>query len=260
MKLEQKNDENKALQVIEQAVKLPFVKVKRKEFLLKAFSDYNIDMNELIENGPVKLVSKKDLDKVANRAINDALIKSTSASFMTGLPGGIALAATIPADMVQFYGFALKLAQELSYIYGLEDLFNDSGEISEESKNMLIIYLGAMLGVTAAGSTVRLLSKQASTQALKSIPGKALTKTVYYPILKKVLKTFGIKLTKDTFAKGISKAIPVVGGVVSGGMNYASLKPMGKKLKNELSNSINYSLKEKAKDVKIIEAEGVVID
>lgn len=58
MKLEQKNDENKALQVIEQAVKLPFVKVKRKEFLLKAFSDYNIDMNELIENGPVKLVSK----------------------------------------------------------------------------------------------------------------------------------------------------------------------------------------------------------
>lgn len=131
--------------------------------------------------------------------------------------------------MTQFYGFALKLAQELSYIYGLQDLFDENNELSETSKNMLIIYLGVMLGVTAAGSTVRILSKQASTQALKSIPGIALTKTLYYQILKKVLKTFGVKLTKDTFAKGVSKAIPVIGGVVSGGMNYASLKPMGKK-------------------------------
>ncbi|WP_256903584.1 hypothetical protein [Staphylococcus agnetis] len=39
-------------------------------------------------------------------------------------------------------------------------------------------------------------------------------------------------------------------------MNYASVKSMGKKLKNELSNSI----KEQAKDIKIIEAKGVVID
>ncbi len=179
---------------------------------------------------------------------------------MAGLPGGIALAATIPADMAQFYGFALKLAQELSYIYGLDDLFNSNDELAEDSKNMLIIYLGVMLGVTAAGSTVRILSKQASTQALKTIPTKALTKTIYYPILKKVLKTFGIKLTKDTFAKGVSKAIPVVGGVISGGMNYASLRPMGKKLKNELSLAIDYSSKDIEKDIKIIEGEGVKLE
>ncbi|MCD9067464.1 EcsC family protein [Staphylococcus pasteuri] len=254
------NQESKALQVIEQAMKIPYVKVNRKEFLLKTFSNYNIDMNQLIENGPVKLVSKKDLDKVANKAINNTLTKSTSASFMAGLPGGIALAATIPADMAQFYGFALKLAQELSYIYGLDDLFDSNDELAEDSKNMLIIYLGVMLGVTAAGSTVRVLSKQASTQALKKIPSKALTKTIYYPILKKVLKTFGIKLTKDTFAKGVSKAIPVVGGVISGGMNYASLRPMGKKLKNELSLAIDYSSKDIEKDIKIIEGEGVKLE
>ncbi|UXR78434.1 EcsC family protein [Staphylococcus sp. IVB6227] len=257
---QQSHDESKALQVIEHAVKLPFVKVNRQEFLLKTFSNYDIDMNELINRGPINLVTKKDLDKVANRVINDALIKSTSASFLAGIPGGFALAATIPADMAQFYGFALKLAQELSYIYGLEDLFNDADELSEESKNMLIIYLAVMLGVTAAGSTVRLLSKQASSKVLKTLPNKALTKTVYYPILKKVLKTFGIKLTKDTFAKGVSKAIPVVGGVISGSMNYASLKPMGRKLKNELSVSINYTSREQAKDLKIIKGEGVVLD
>lgn len=258
--MEQVNEESKALQVIEQAMKIPFVKVNRKEFLLKSFSKYNIDMNTLVNKGPVNLLSKKELDKVADKAINNALAKSTSASFMSGLPGGIALAATIPADIVQFYAFALKLAQELSYIYGLQDLFDENNELSEASKNMLIIYLGVMLGVTAAGSTVRVLSNQASKQTLKSLPNKALTKTIYYPVLKKVLKTFGIKLTKDTFAKGVSKVIPVIGGVVSGGMNYASLKPMGKKLKNELSNSINYTSKDIEKDIKIIEGEGIRMD
>jgi len=59
-----------------------------------------------------------------------------------------------------------------------------------------------------------------------------LTKTLYYPIVKKVLAIFGTKLTKSSFAKGISKVIPVVGGVVSGGLNLASMKPMANRLKN----------------------------
>ncbi|MCG1644099.1 hypothetical protein K4V23_10815 [Staphylococcus epidermidis] len=137
------------------------------------------------------------------------------------------MGATIPEDMAQFYGFALKLAQEISYIYGHNDLFDDNNELTEESKNELIIFLGVMLGVTAAGSTIRILSKHASKQALTSIPKKTLTKTIYYPILKKVLKTFGVKLTKDTFAKGFSKAIPIVGGAVSGGAKLCFFKTNG---------------------------------
>ncbi|MCD8898487.1 hypothetical protein [Mammaliicoccus sciuri] len=67
------------------------------------------------------------------------------------------------------------------------------------------------------------------------------------------MKVLGIKLTKDTFAKGFSKSIPVLGGAISGGMNYASLKPMAKKLKNEFSDNINYSEKDLQKDLDIIE-------
>lgn len=33
----------------------------------------------------------------------------------------------------------------------------------------------------------------------------------------------GVKVTKDSFAKGVSKVIPVVGGVVSGGLTFASI-------------------------------------
>lgn len=253
------NEESKALQAIETAIKLPFVKVDRDEFLVKAFSKNKKDIRKLIEEGPTALYSKKELDKIADRTINSSVLKSTSISFASGLPGGLAMGATIPADMAQFYGFALKLAQEISYIYGHNDLFDDNNELTEESKNELIIFLGVMLGVTAAGSTIRILSKHASKQALTSIPKKTLTKTIYYPILKKVLKTFGVKLTKDTFAKGFSKAIPIVGGAVSGGLNYASLKPMAKKLKNEFSLTINYTEKDLRKDLEIIEGQGFKI-
>ena len=154
----------------------------------------------------------------------------------------------------------MKLAQEISYIYGYEDIWNQQGELTEEAKGTLILYLGIMLGVTTAGSAVRVLSGKLSVQALKKIPQKALTKTIYYPVLKKVLAVFGTKLTKTTFAKGVSKAVPIVGGVVSGGLNYFSMKPMATKLKNELRKGINYSEENLKHDLKILNVEDIIID
>ena len=79
----------------------------------------------------------------------------------------------------------MKLAQEISYIYGYHDLWNNQDELTEEAKNTLILYLGIMLGVTSVGSVVRILSNRLSIQALKRLPQKALTKTFLFPILKK---------------------------------------------------------------------------
>lgn len=44
-------------------------------------------------------------------------------------------------------------------------------------------------------------------------------------------------MTKNTVAKGISKAIPVVGGVISGGLNFASMLPMAKSLAESLDKA-----------------------
>lgn len=156
-------------------------------------------------------------------------------------------------DLAQFYGFVLKIAQEISYVYGYKSLFDENNELTDEAKNHLILFMGVMLGVTAAGSTIRVASIQASKTALQQIPKQALTKTTFYPILKKVLKIFGIKLTKSTFGKGISKIIPVVGGVVSGSLNYASMKPMAKNLKNELGKIVDYTEEDYLKDIEVVE-------
>ena len=248
-----------ALKVVNESLKLPGVKVNRNAFLTKMFQDKVDNVQELFDDGPEKVLSKKELDRAAQKCINQAVMQSSAISFATGIPGGLAMAATIPADIAQFYGYSLKLAQEISYIYGYHDLWNNQDELTEEAKNTLILYLGIMLGVTSAGSVVRILSKRLSIQAVKKIPQKALMKTFYYPILKKILAVFGTKLTKATFAKGVSKAIPVLGGVVSGGINYASMKPMAMRLKDELSKNIGYTQEDAEKDLEILEADFEVI-
>ena len=255
----EQNNESLALKVVNESLKLPFIKIDRSEFLIKTFGEQVDDIQKLIDEGPQVFFSKEELDESAKKVINANVLQSSSLSFASGLPGGFAMAATIPADIAQFYGYSLKLAQEISYIYGYNNMWSDQGELTEDAKNTLILYLGVMLGVTSAGAAVRILSNEMALQALKKIPQKALTKTIYYPIIKKVMAIFGAKLTKDTFAKGVSKFIPLIGGAVSGTMNYISLKPMANRLKYELGKNINYTTKDFEQDIKILNDEEVII-
>lgn len=255
----EQNNESLALKVVNESLKLPFIKIDRSEFLIKTFGEQVDDIQKLIDEGPQVFFSKEELDESAKKVINANVLQSSSLSFASGLPGGFAMAATIPADIAQFYGYSLKLAQEISYIYGYNNMWSDKGELTEDAKNTLILYLGVMLGVTSAGAAVRILSNKMALQALKKIPQKALTKTIYYPIIKKVMAIFGTKLTKATFAKGVSKFIPLVGGAVSGTMNYISLKPMANRLKDELGKNINYTTKDFEQDIKILNDEDVII-
>lgn len=253
------NKDNVALNVINESLKLPFIKVDRSDFLTKTFSNKIDDMPKLFKEGPQAFFSKEELDRIASKVINSNVLKSSSISFLSGLPGGVAIPATITADVVQFYGYSLKLAQEISYVYGYQNIWANQDELTEDAKNTLILYLGIMLGVTSAGSTIRILSNKLALQALKQLPNKTLTKHLYFTILKKVLAIFGTKLTKATFAKGVSKVIPVVGGVLSGSVNYLSLKPMANKLKDELSKSVNYTQQDFEQDIKILNEEDVLV-
>lgn len=164
------------------------------------------------------------------------------------------MAATIPADVLQFFGMALRLAQELSYLYGADDLWQNGQVDDEKVQNQLLLYCGVMFGVSGAVSGVRVLSTQIAKTTLKKLPQKALTKTFWYPMVKQIGKAIGIKVTKSTVAKGISKAIPVIGGVISGGMNFASMMPMANRLQSALNSAnFGYTEEEMEKDIQIIE-------
>lgn len=229
--------------IVANAVQIPGVKVDRQKFLAEAFAKEGGDLPKIIELGPVAAgCSREMIARVANKLILVRTSTSSAASFAMGLPGGMAMGATIPADTLQFFGMSMRLAQELAYLYGAQDLWKD-GEIDDEAvRGRLIMYCGVMFGVSGAAAGVRILSSQIAKTTLKKLPQKALTKTIWYPIVKQVGKLVGIKVTKNTVAKGVSKAIPVVGGVISGGLNFASMLPMARRLMESLDQAnFNYT-------------------
>lgn len=255
---EEKNIEKEvALEnIITSAVQIPGVKVDRKKFLAEAFANQDVVLEDIFELGPIQAgISQEDLTKVANKLILSRTGQSSIASFVAGIPGGLAMAATVPLDVLQFFGMAIRLAQELSYLYGADDLWQNGQLDDEKVKSQLLLYCGVMFGVSGAVSGVRVLSTQIAKTTLKKLPQKALTKTFWYPMIKQIGKAIGVKVTKSTVAKGISNAIPVIGGVISGSMNFASMLPMANRLQSALeSANFGYTEEELEKDIDIIEA------
>ena len=251
-----------AIKVLQQVVKLPVVKVNREKFLVEKFSKEldKKDIAKLLEQGPPSLLPQETLDRVARSCIKDNVLRASGTSVLAGLPGGILMALTIPTDVAQFYAFSLKLAQELGYIYGYDDLWASRNELSEEAKNTLLLYLGVMLGVNSAGALLRAGGVSVAKHVMKTVPQKALAKTLWYPILEKVLKIFGVNLTKGGLAKGMGKFIPILGGIISGGLTFATMKPMGESLQQELSKLVNYNEEQYQEDIETIRKEAEIIE
>ena len=244
-------------EIISKAIQIPGVKVDRSKFLAEGFSSRVDLLENIINNGPVEAgITREEINNIANKLIMKRTSQSSIASFASGIPGGLAMAATIPADILQFFGMSLRLAQELSYLYGADDLWQNGQVDDDKVKNQLILYCGVMFGVSGAVSGVRVLSTQVAKTALKKIPQKALTKTFWYPMIKKICSFVGYTLTKKTLASGVSKAIPVIGGVISGTINFASMMPMARKLNDTLDKAtFDYSEEEFNEDIEDLSKE-----
>lgn len=145
------------------------------------------------------------------------------------------MAATIPADTAQYFGFILRIMQKLAYLYGFSEFELSEDNVSDATMNEVLLFLGVMFGVQEANAAVKIIAGVASKKAAKSLARKALTKGVVYPIVKKITKQIGFRMTKQIFATGVSKIIPVVGGVITGTLTYTTFKPSANRLKNKFS-------------------------
>ena len=145
------------------------------------------------------------------------------------------MAVALPADIAQLFGHIIRVLQKLSYLYGWQEMFsNEDSGLDDATSNQLTLFIGVMFGVNAANVTISKLALLAATQVEKTLVRKALTKGTIYPIVKAIAKAIGVKMTKKIFAKGVGKAIPVIGAVASGGVTFFIFKPMAKRLKQHL--------------------------
>ena len=248
--------------VILMAFKVPGVSVNRENFLRKELTTkYDVGVvEEAILSSPMRAnISRDDLDSVAVSIIQNERLKVSGISAALGTPGGAAMAATILADIAQYYGCMLRVAQKLLYLYGFPQIeFKEEEQTFDtETMNQIILCMGVMFGVANAKNGLLAIAKALGTGVEKQLVKKALTKGTIYPIVKSISKWFGVKMTKEVFAGFFKKAIPLVGGVVGGGLTYATFKPCCDKLKEVLQDTYlsNPNYKEKIEDVIDIECE-----
>lgn len=237
------NGEIDSADIILLGLKVPGVKINRAEFLRKElFKHYPEEtIIEAIATTPAKAgIDSVVIDKIADEVIKFERNAVSGISAALGMPGGVAMVATIPADIAQYYGYMLRAAQKLLYLYGFPELdtSEEAIQIDSETLNCLTVCLGIMYGVAGANNAIKAMAKALASGVEKKLLNTALTKGTIYPIVKEVAKWFGKKMTKQVFAGFFKKAIPVIGGVVGGGITYATFKPCCYRLKAALQDTM----------------------
>lgn len=230
--------EEMAAKMIARAASLTGVKIDRATFLRTELKRHcpEIDAELAVETTPSEAgLSPADIDRIALAAIDFETMKCAALSFAAGVPGGVALAGTVPADVAQYFAHVMRIEQKLAYLYGWQSFLDENDEVDDETVAMLVSLMGIALGVGGVASSItKFATETAQKHIAKTIERQALTKTFFYTPMKKVLRVLGVNLTKQTFAKGVGKIVPVVGGVVSGGVTYASFKPGAERLRRYL--------------------------
>lgn len=237
------NGQIDSVDIILMALKVPGVKISRDKFLEKElFKNYPKEViDKAIETNPATAgIKKEDIDKIADEVIKFERNAVSGISVALGVPGGAAMAATIPADIAQYYGYMLRCAQKLLYLYGFPqiDTSEESLKLDTETINYLTVCLGIMYGVANANNAIKAMAKALAAGVEKKLLNAALTKGTIYPIVKSVAKWFSVKMTKEVFAGFFKKAIPVVGGVIGGGLTFATFKPCCYRLKDALQDTM----------------------
>lgn len=222
--------------ILAAVLKMPGVKVNREAFLRKELrpycNDQKLDMLDKVR--PYSVVTDKVIDSVAAACINRHTALATTGSAIAGLPGGLAMAATIPGDLTQYYFHVVVLSKKLAYLYGFPDFCKADGELCEEAFDLLTIFMGSMMGVKVADQGINELAKGMAKSAVGRLPRLAITKAAIYPIVVQIAKLAGTKISKNGFVKTVGKFIPIAGGVFSGTVTLFTFKPGARRLQKRL--------------------------
>ncbi len=174
--------------------------IDRDAFLAEAIGEYiSEDMARIAIEKDTKEagIRRKLLDTIASQVISGEVNKASGISLAAGSTW-----ATLPADIVQYFGFALRIVQKLAYLYGYKafDLTIKDGALADQaSLNELTKLIGIMFDAGETESEV------------------------------------GDKMGKLTLAKGVVAPVPILGSLFSGGLTYATLRPNAERLKDTLS-------------------------
>ncbi len=227
------------LRVLRAALRVPGVRVDRRQFLLEQLTLRCGEEAALaaVETRPVLAgIERAQLDRIAEGVISKHVSTATVISFGTGLPGGWWMLATVPTDVAQFYAQAIILAQKLAYLYGWPDLMEEDLALDDETLLKITVFVGVMMGSARAASALSNLAQKVAQRVAVEAPERAFATHGLFALVQQIAKWIGIRLTKSSFRRFVAKAIPLLGGALSGGLTYISFRPMAMKLQRHLQS------------------------
>jgi hypothetical protein len=220
--------------VLKSAVQVPFVHIDRRGFLRDELCKHcsREKTKKAVNETPAAAgIGVDAINMIADGCIDFETKKVTAISFVSGLPGGLAILGTVPADIAQFYGHVIRILQKLAYLYGWPELFDGDFALDDDEFNLLTLFLGVMFDVDGAEDALAEIAADAGGKTGKELAASASAAGVMGPIVNRITNLLGGKLAAEVVERGVGRLFPLIGGVVSGGITYATYKPMARKLK-----------------------------
>jgi hypothetical protein len=220
------------------AVQFPFVHIERTGFLrdeLSKHCSHEKTKKAVSANPAAAGIGLDAINAIADDCIDFETKKVTAISFVSGLPGGLAILGTVPADIAQFYAHVIRILQKLAYLYGWPELFDGDFALDDNEFNLLTLFLGVMFDVDGAADALAEIAADAGGKSAKELAEAASAVGVMEPIVNRITNLLGRKLAAEVVERGVGRLFPLIGGVISGGLTYAAYKPMARKLKWHLA-------------------------
>ncbi len=193
--------DERLLSALREAFDLPVVHVDREAFLRRVLEKHvpHADIDSALASSPTRAgIAPQTIDVIAKDIIRQESLAATGVSALAGIPGGLAMAATIPADFFQFYLHLLRLEQKLAYLYGFSSFPGEDDQVKEDTARQLVLIIGLATQIQAGGNAV-----------LKTAANRGVRKLI--PFLQKIMAK-----------QAAAKAVPVLGGVISGALTHTS--------------------------------------
>lgn len=197
--------------------------------LVSKITDFGINGSSSLNLSSAKKLYEYYLSKGGDRIrlvddlISNESIKSASSGFITGLGGLITLPITIPADMLATWVIAARMSAAISE-------FGDYNSNDDSTKSMILASLCGNAGKQLVRQVVQNASEKMLKEAFKRVPAQ---------VLRNINKIVGIKLITKAGEKSLTslaKLVPILGGIIGAGVDYAYNKSVGKVAKDIFLN------------------------
>lgn len=169
---------------------------------------------EILANGYINKYSGRL--EAAEKLAENQILKCGTSGFITGLGGLITLPVAIPANISSVIYIQLRMITSIAYIGGYNPY-------DDEVQTMAYLCLTGTAMSDIVKSTGIKVGEKISINLIKKIPGS---------VLIKINQKVGFRLITKFGEKGLinlAKMVPLVGGVIGGGVDIASTKVIANK-------------------------------